>query len=135
MGYRTLEFGGPENRELDSDRAASVRWLSIKSRKPEPHNGYCYYFSLSEKCFANENEASQYNVQLQHPDYSGLTGPELLRAPIRAEKNYELSSVEGRCVYLTWCAAKFATYGEQPRVHKLFTSYIRTKRSLEKAEH
>lgn len=113
-GYSTLSSSPhPDYHAInDLEGETSLRYQGIKSKKPVKGmaNTY-YYFSLSEECFSNKFKAIKRRLSL------GLLD----------DKDYRLGEIDGNCVRIVDTAAKFGTFEEQPRIHRLFNEYLDQK--------
>lgn len=88
----------------------TIEYQTIRSKSPAPgQTDTYYYFTLSQECYPSKYKVIRRKLALSF---------------FRDEKEYKLSFVNGNCIYITECAANFETFGEQPRIHKLFKKYM-----------
>lgn len=112
-GYSTKQLPGSyDYKRLNNlDPSVSVKYQLIRSKLPmRGETATFFYFILSEECFSSNYAALRRKIAISFRD----------------EKVYRLGFVVGNCVYITGCAAKFETFEEQPKIHKLFEEYVRT---------
>lgn len=113
-GYSTLSSSPqPDYHAInDLEGEISLRYQGIKSNKPvKGMKNTFYYFSLIEECFSNKLKAMKRRLSL------GLLD----------DKDYRLGKLDGNCVRIVDTAAKFGTFEEQPRIHRLFNQYLDRK--------